>query len=188
MIKPKNSEARKLYANILKYSTHDIAEKIAYGIDIVPSSNNSEKAEWVKYVSSELEKHFEEHIIKNIRMGCYCNENGKLDESKEFIRNIYKSSNSMKDFVNKMNEYGAGWYIEDGYLFTKYFSCPCPMLESVDILPAKTWCYCTVGYSKQIFEYTFDCEVDIELLESIKTGGKQCLMKIITLNKDILPL
>ncbi len=52
-------------------------------------------------------------------MGCYCNENGKLDESKEFIRNIYKSSNTMTDFVNKMNEFGAGWYIEDEYLFNR---------------------------------------------------------------------
>ena len=186
MTKQKHSEAIKLYNNILKYSTDEIAEKIAYDTELIPSSNNREKSEWVKNVSSDLEKHFEEHTIKNIRMGCYCNENGKLDESKAFISNIYKSSNTFTDFVDKMNEYGAGWYIEDGYLFTKYFSCPCPMLESVDVLPTKTWCYCTIGYNKQIFEYVFDCEVEIELLESIKTGSKQCLMKVITLNKGII--
>ncbi len=178
MTKLIQNEADKLYDNILKHINHETAKKIAYGFDIDTISNGSEKEDWVKYVSSELEKRFDEQTIKKIRMGCYCNENGKLDQSKEFIRNVYKSSSSIKDFVDKMNEHGAGWYIEDGKLFTKYFSCPCPMLDKVGELPSKTWCYCTIGYNKQIFEYAFDCEVDIELVESIKTGSSQCLMKV----------
>ena len=186
MLKSKHNEAKKLYDNILKHSNHETAEKIAYGIDLTPTSSDYEKEAWVKSVASELEKHFDEQTIKDIRLGCFCNEDGKLDQSKEFISSIYKASSSIKDFVNKMNEYGAGWYIEDGNLFTKYFSCPCPMLEKISDLPTKTWCYCTIGYNKQIFEYAFDCEVDIELIESIKTGSSQCLMKVTILNKEIL--
>lgn len=177
-------ESKILYDNITKYSGSEIADNIAYGMDQPQSS--TEKAQWVRYISSKLEEHFDERTIKNIRMGCYCNENGKLEESKEFIKNIFLCSSSMHDFADKMNEHGAKWYIEDGNLFTKYFSCPCPMLESIDYLPTKTWCYCTVGYNKEIFEYVFDCEVDVELIESIKTGSKQCLMKIIAHNKDVL--
>ncbi|WP_432663980.1 DUF6144 family protein [Wukongibacter baidiensis] len=177
-----HNEAKKLYENVAKYSTLDVANKIAFRKDLPLCPTESEMKEWVEFVSCELEKEFEEDTIKSIRMGCHCTENGKLDESKKFIKSIYDDSVSTADFVDKMNEHGAGWYIEDGYLFTKYFSCPCPMLEGVDTLPTKTWCYCTVGYNKKIFEYVFDCEVDVELIESIKIGDSQCLMRIVPLS------
>nr|WP_304943337.1 DUF6144 family protein [Vallitalea guaymasensis] len=183
MLKLKNNEVKKLIDNIRKYSSSDVAHKIALGIDLPVNPTPIEKSEWVRYISTELEKHFDEKTIKKIRMGCYCTENGKLEESKTFIKKVYDNSVSMTDFVNKMNEYQAGWYIKDGNLHTKYYSCPCPMLEAVSSLPTKTWCYCTVGYNKEIFEYVFNCEVDIELLESIKMGDNQCLMKIIQLSK-----
>lgn len=175
-MKQVHNESKKLYQNIIKHSTLDVAQKIAFGIDLPVTPTKNQKNEWVKFICCELEKHFDEHTIKNIRMDCNCTE--KLAESKEFIKKIYTASSSIEDFVEKMNAYSAGWYIKEGYLFTKYFSCPCPMLESIDILPTKTWCYCTVGYSKKIFEYVFDCEVEVELLESIKMGNSQCLMKI----------
>lgn len=42
---------------------------------------------------------------------------------------------------------------------------------------------CTTGYSKVLFETAFGCEVDVELLKSIKAGDDACLMKIIPLGK-----
>jgi predicted hydrocarbon binding protein len=49
----------------------------------------------------------------------------------------------------------------------------------VDHLETDTWCQCTTGYSKVLFEKAFDCKVEVELLESIKMGDERCLMKII---------
>lgn len=53
------------------------------------------------------------------------------------------------------------------------------MPEEVDNLETKTWCQCTTGYSKVLFEKAFKCKVDVELLKSIKTGDQICLMEII---------
>jgi hypothetical protein len=53
------------------------------------------------------------------------------------------------------------------------------MLEEVDKLETNTWCLCTTGYSKVVFEKAFGCEVYVELLKSIKMGDEICLMKII---------
>ncbi|MDP4091422.1 MAG: DUF6144 family protein [Bacillota bacterium] len=181
----KHNEARKLYENIKKHAGSAAAEKIAFGMDLPLSPTKAEKNEWVNFISMELEKSFDDGTIKKIRTGCHCTE--KLDEAKEFIKNTFNYSNSLTDFVDKMNAYSVGWSIKDGYLITKYLSCPCPMLEGVDFLPTKAWCYCTVGYNKKIFQYVFDCEVDIELLESIKMGSNQCLMKIIPLGNINFP-
>ena len=58
-----------------------------------------------------------------------------------------------------------------------------PMLAGVDKLDTYTWCQCTTGYSKVLFEQAFGCEVDVELLKSIKVGDERCLMKIIPLGR-----
>jgi hypothetical protein len=46
-------------------------------------------------------------------------------------------------------------------------------------LDTDTWCQCTTGYSKVLFEKAFGCEIDVELLKSIKMGDDRCLQKII---------
>lgn len=56
------------------------------------------------------------------------------------------------------------------------------MLIDVDKLETNTWCQCTAGYSKVLFEKAFVCKADVELLKSIKMGDEICLMKIILHN------
>jgi len=53
------------------------------------------------------------------------------------------------------------------------------MLAEVDKLDTYTWCQCTTGYSKVLFEQAFGCTVEVELLKSIKAGDDICLMSII---------
>lgn len=54
----------------------------------------------------------------------------------------------------------------------------CKMSTEVDRLETNTWCQCTTGYSKVLFEKAFGCEVDVELLKSVKMGDDVCLMRI----------
>ena len=76
----------------------------------------------------------------------------------------------------------AGLFCKDGELFLQFDFCPCPMLSEVDKLETNTWCQCTTGYSKVLFEKAFNCDIDVELLKSIKMGDDICLMKIILHN------
>lgn len=38
------------------------------------------------------------------------------------------------------------------------------MLADVDKLETNTWCQCTTGYSKVLFEKAFACKADVALL------------------------
>ena len=185
-MKKVHDEVKKLNQSINRYGTSELAHSIAYGKTLPINPTSNEKKEWVDYISIALEKHFDEETIKNIRMGCHCTENGKLDESKTFIKEVFIESNNFEEFVYNMNKFGAGWFIDNGDLFTQFHSCSCSMLDGVDALPTKTWCYCTVGFNKSIFEYVFECEVDIDLVESIKMGHDRCLMRIIPSNNPFI--
>lgn len=174
----KHPEALKLHKNIAKHVGTELADKIAYGAPLPFEPTAQEKSDWVRFVCRALEDSLPEEDIVSIRMGCHCDENGKLDEQKVWLRDIYLSSSGLEDFVNKMNELGAGWWFKDGDIYTTYHDCSCPMLEGIPQLKSKTWCHCTVGYGRTTFEYVFDGPARAELVESIKLGSERCVIKI----------
>ena len=89
------------------------------------------------------------------------------------------SSSNLEEFAKQDKAKAAGLSYQDGELYLQFPFCPCPMLAEVDKLETNTWCQCTTGYSKVLFEKAFGCEVDVELLKSIKMGDDICLMKIV---------
>lgn len=174
----KHPEVIKLHETISRPAGPELADKIAYGRTLPLGATLEEKSVWVGFVCGALEEALPEADIIRIRMGCHCDENGKLDEQKRWLREIYLSSSGLEDFVGKMNELGAGWWIEGNEIYTTYHDCSCPMLAGLERLESKTWCYCTVGYGHTTFEYVFDGPVKAKLVESIKLGSERCVIKI----------
>lgn len=65
----------------------------------------------------------------------------------------------------------SGLKVADGY-------CLCPIVENGPEGLSGTYCHCSVGYVKEMFSLYLKREVDVELLESLKRGGKTCRFKI----------
>lgn len=60
----------------------------------------------------------------------------------------------------------------------RYYACHCPLVRA-SILEGKpdvspTWCYCSGGYEKFLFDVIFDEQVDVEVLESALHGDTRC--------------
>jgi len=60
---------------------------------------------------------------------------------------------------------------EDGY-------CLCPLVENGPSVLSGTYCHCSVGYVRELFSSSTDQKVEVELLESVKRGGKRCRFRI----------
>ena len=58
------------------------------------------------------------------------------------------------------------------------FTCECPMLEAARTSDSLTWCHCTAGYNKKLFEIIFERPVNVDVLQSIRQGFDFCLLKI----------
>lgn len=170
--------ADKLHRNLERECGGEMADRVAYGVDLAADAPPEDKAAWVRHVVAELEGRLPEGARRDVMMGCHCDEICKLDDMKEWLGGLYRGSATMEEFVEKVNRHGAGWYIEDGSLYTKYLWCECHMLGAVESLPSLTWCHCTEGYAKALFEHVFGREVESELLRSIKTGAECCLIRI----------
>lgn len=56
--------------------------------------------------------------------------------------------------------------------------CLCPFVESGPERLSPTYCQCSAGYVKEMFERMTGTTVAVEVLESLRTGGKVCRFKV----------
>lgn len=143
--------------------------------------NEESNPDWVKNTMKRLETIFDADEIKKIRMNCQCGYG--MDEKFALVKDLMKTSANLEEFAGSDKAKAAGLSFHGGTFYLMFPFCPCPMLAEVDRLETTTWCQCTTGYSKVLFEKAFGCNVDVELLKSIKTGDDICLMKIVPLGQ-----
>lgn len=164
-----------IYEAVKSASSDEMAKEIIYGKD--EAARKEDNPTWVKSTMKRLENNFDSKTTKKIRMNCQCGYG--MDERLELLKELLKSSSNLEEFGNSAKAKAAGLYSENGELYLQFHFCPCPMLADVDRLETNTWCQCTTGYSKVLFEKAFNCKVEVELLKSIKMGHDKCLMRII---------
>lgn len=175
-------DVRKIQENVIwkavkEQSNEKTATEIVYGRGEEARAENN--TDWVKSTMSRLEETFPTEKIRQIRRNCQCGYG--MDEREELVRELFTGATSMEEFADSPKAREAGLFCRDGILHLQFLFCPCPMVAEVDVLKTDTWCQCTTGYSKVLFEKVFGCEVEVELLQSIKMGQDSCLMKIIPL-------
>ncbi len=172
-------ELMRLKHSLEKNVSREVAESIIKEIPLSINSTPDIRAEWVEKLSAILENRFDKKTVKNIRQECYCNENGRLEDTANNLKQLYLSlDKDLHRFVNALNENGAGWFLNDNQLYTKMFSCECPMLEKAKNSNSLTWCHCTAGYNKKLFEIVFEKPVSVEVVQSIRQGFDFCLLRI----------
>lgn len=169
-------EIRKVQEQVL-FNVIKSAGNEETAIRIVYGEHGEDDATWVKSAMTRLENCFDRSAVKQIRMRCQCGYG--MDEKRVLVKELVAASSSMEEFGSLEQANAAGMFCTDGELYLQFSFCPCPMLADVNKLDTYAWCQCTTGYSKVLFEEAFGCEVDVELLKSIKVGDEICLMKII---------
>lgn len=163
-----------IYEAVKRECDDTTAKAVVYGDD--GSARSQDNASWVKSTMRRLENKFDPETTKRIRMACQCGYG--MDEKLALIENLIASSSCLEEFACSEKARAAGLFYKDGVVYLQFQFCPCPMVADVDILETNTWCQCTTGYSKVLFEEAFSCKVDVELLKSIKMGDDVCLMTI----------
>lgn len=168
-------QEKAIYEAVKSESSEETAREIVYGKD--DRCKGESNSIWVNSTMKRLENKFDAQTTKSIRMKCQCGFG--MDEKVKLLEELIRESASLEELGNLEKAKKAGLSYKDGYLYLQFNSCPCPMLAEVEKLESYTWCQCTTGYSKVLFEKAFKCKVDVELLKSIKAGDEICLMKII---------
>lgn len=85
---------------------------------------------------------------------------------------IRREGNTVFFQYGKAEQNTYGLRITDGF-------CMCPLVESGPEELSPTYCQCSAGYLKELFGRLTGKSVEVEVLESLRTGGSICRFKII---------
>jgi predicted hydrocarbon binding protein len=175
MFDVRKMQEQALYDAVRRRSDDETAGEIVFGRDGTARAESDPV--WVESTMCRLEQRFDDEAVKEIRMGCQCGYG--MEEKLALLRELMAVSSSMEEFAGSEKARAAGLFCEGGQLYLQFAFCPCPMLAKVQRLRTLTWCACSAGYSKALFEKAFGCAVEVTLLESIKHGDSRCLMRIV---------
>jgi len=176
MPKNDNPQALRFLASMAKHGEQAAGERFAEEHPLGKSADISKRSAWAKALCGYLNDRYDEETVKAIRMDCACGPyaiNGKL-------KALYEKSDGPADFVKKVNELDQGFSLEyDGTsYYVVYPQCYCSCVKRTDGQLPKAWCYCTLGYSRRMFETILGKETEGELLSSIKAGDTVCRIRI----------
>mgnify|MGYP000846761616 CR=1 FL=1 len=176
--KSENTQAARLCRSLAANIGQTVAEEFAKTLPLSRSADDRKRFQWALNVCSWLEERFSNEELQQIRKACSCQPGSKAEK----VKRLYESSADYAEFCERFNrEYAPiNRLTYDGEaLYLLYPACYCSCIKRGDENLTDTWCLCTLGYAERLFSHALSHEVFAQLLESIKTGGETCVIKMI---------
>lgn len=169
--------ALRLAESVRRHCGEQEANALAERHSLSKSASAEKKFRWAQGICEDLLAHFDPETVRQIRMDCAC---GPGLSKCKMLKALYDRCDRPDEFARKVTEMNQGYAVEyDGQAFDLvYPECYCPCVSQVDGNLPEAWCDCTLGYTKRMFDYILAWDVRVELVQSIKTGGTECRVRI----------
>jgi hypothetical protein len=139
-------------------------------------SNDKEMSQCVKEVMDKFDqvvpdKEKRYGVMESMGNYCFNNFFAKVAED------VKKKSNGIEEIIQNLNNLtGAEYYkLKDNKLHVSLNQCLCQIGVKETVEPiSMTYCSCSLGWMKSMFKLLLDKYVDIEMLESVVSGGNAC--------------
>ncbi len=162
------------------------AENVYSDIEKFNSLHSAAKADYVRNMIARMRKYIGNAKTKDIMKSC-----GMMCcgiSSRRIAGQIRQESNSLKEIIQKLNKGRLG----GGRLKLKnkntitggYDRCYCGMVSKTRTpFPDLTYCNCSTGWYKQLFETALGRPVSVKIIRSIISGSKTCEFTIKIIKK-----
>ncbi len=142
-------------------------------------STPEEKATLIRSLMSFLDQHVDRSVSQSVMQACglWCAACSDL----EHARTLRKESDSLDDFLASLNreQVGGGHFTRSGNTLTvTKEECGCDAVKHTSAPVSKTFCQCSCGWYKELFESCLGVPVTVELAESIISGDRRCRLCI----------
>jgi predicted hydrocarbon binding protein len=89
-------------------------------------------------------------------------------------RECRQQAKDMDDFLARLGKVWSHVHSEGDEVYVVYEKCYCPLVKDFPGQLSPTWCQCSQGWVKQLFEGVLDRPVELELMRSIRQGDECC--------------
>lgn len=178
MPKNDNAHAQRLAAAIKTVDGGSAATKFADEYPLSGSADVLKKARWACEICTALQRQYGEDRAAAIRRACRCGDGKTM--AREIAECIHKAGSLAQGCIlfSQKNKYAFLQYVSEQELVFGYHSCVCSCIKRAEGTVPILWCECSAGYAESMFRSVFGESVHVILLESAKSGGSCCRMKI----------
>lgn len=133
---------------------------------------------WITTLIEGLDEYVDEEECKKILEKC-----GRNCITKSTIRKAkaqYKKSENIEDFLEKYSKVNRHLQLEDGEAYMVYPRCYCSFVNKIpEGRLSPTWCNCSRGWVKTLFEEVTGKQVEVILEKSVVKGDDGCWLKVV---------
>jgi predicted hydrocarbon binding protein len=145
------------------------------------TSDYAQKAEWIRNAMRRLEKEAGKPTARKVMQACGRKCCGPTQQKR--ARQFMEQSNSVKELLARLNERGIGGgrlKLKDAHTIVGgYDWCYCGRVKHTQhVFPTDTYCHCSVGWYKSLFDAAFGKPVKVKLKQSIIQGADRCEFEI----------
>ncbi len=86
-----------------------------------------------------------------------------------------------KDEAEFLDKLGQDWkhlQREEDEVFVVYPRCYCPLVKDFPGELSATWCNCSRGWVRELFEQALGRPIQVDLLQSIRQGDETCKFRV----------
>ncbi len=174
--------------SIEKFAGKSIRDRVMEGSEkISPNTDKVKIAEWVKEAMNRLDKITDKKVRMQIMEDCGYNcsavNKGVIERAKA-RRKKYKT---MDEFLKaeQLNPMTGTRLERKGDVLYQFYTprsytrpmrCYCSLLRSLpdDQNVSLTYCFCSKGFVKKLWESVLEREVKVELIKSVVSGAREC--------------
>jgi predicted hydrocarbon binding protein len=133
---------------------------------------------WIACLIAGLNEHVDEKTRATILEQC-----GRRCQSQSFIkkaRGIYQKSKSIDEFLEKLEQAYKHLHREGDKVYIVYPRCYCSQVNEIPKGKlSATYCNCSRGWAKALFEGALGRTVEVIMEKSIINGDNQCKFRIL---------
>jgi predicted hydrocarbon binding protein len=133
---------------------------------------------WITNLIEGLDNNVDKETTIKILEQC-----GRQCQSQSFIKKaktIYEKSKNTDDFLNKLGQVYKHLHREGNKVYIVYPKCYCSQVNKIPRGKLSgTYCNCSRGWAKALFEGATGKPVEVNMKKSIKNGDDQCKFEVI---------
>jgi len=175
---PKSGRIGRMAEQIRLKAGERILFEVMRDVNLIEApSNYPKKAAWLREAVQKLERLCSELTAREIMQEC-----GRAcfgPNNSAAVKRIKQASISLEEFIDKLNgkRLGGGRLkvIDANTIAGGYDRCYCGQVKQTkEPFPTLTYCHCSTGWYRQLFEAALERPVNIQILQSIITGSDRC--------------
>ncbi len=131
---------------------------------------------WLKTLMEGLDNELDEETKVKILENCGRNCIPRSFASK--AKNCNKEAKNVDEFLERLGKVWKHVHREDGDVYVVYEKCYCPIVKTYSGELSSTWCNCSRGWTKELFEEALGKPVKVVLEKSVRQGDKECRFRV----------